>query len=100
MPENMFPLSHKGLPALQKRKSSRVLGNEKCAKMRSFLSNKGLTVLQRGCRHVATGRSLQCNKGPVAEPGGRHGSPDPALSKRDRGQHDCKHLYNNVLQKQ
>ena len=40
MPENMFPLSHKGLPALQKRKSSRVLGNEKCAKMRSFFEKR------------------------------------------------------------
>ena len=66
MPENMFPLSHKGLPALQKRKSSRVLGNEKCAKMRSFLSNKGLTVLQRGCRHVATGQPSCCNGALVA----------------------------------
>ena len=87
MPENMSPLSHKGLPALQKRKSSRVLGNEKCAKMRSFLSNKGLTVLQRGCRHVATGRSLQCNERPVAEPGGPHEHPLHALFKDD--DHRC-----------
>ena len=97
----LIPFSpREGLPALSKHKISRVSDSRFRAKKRSATSRKAPARSQRARRQVATAAPLQCNKGPVAEPGGRHGSPDPALSKRDRGQHDCKHLYNNVLQKQ
>ena len=64
-----------------------------------FFCNKALTGSQRGCRHVATGRSLQCNKGPVAEPGGPYGAPPRPSPRGGRTDAVHKRLRMNRLRK-
>ena len=98
--ENASPLCNKGLTALRNDKKPEVfdccLGPEKW----SSSSNGALTRLQRALRQVATGPSLHCRKGPVAEPGGRRGTPTRPSPRGGRTIVIHKQLRMNVLQKQ
>ena len=62
--------------------------------------NGAAVMSQRGCRHVATGRSLQCNKGPVAEPGGPYEAPPRPSPRGGRTDAVHKRLRMNRLRKQ
>lgn len=97
----LLPFSpREGLPTLSEHKISRVSDSRFRAKKRSATTRKAPTRSQRARRQVATTAPLQCNKGPVAEPGRRRGKPGPIPSKIAGDLHNRKRLYNNLLQKQ
>lgn len=91
---------HKALTAFPEQRFRRVFDCFFCPEKLPFSCRKGPAGLQQRPYGSATGRSLHCNKGPVATPGGPRGGPTLTLPKGRGAGTVHKRLKMNKLQKQ